>query len=726
MNAHDFDGDQSIKSSAEDRLGFCEVAQALANAIAGISSDKSFIFGLEGKWGSGKSSLLALTEEALQDLPEVNRPIVIRFRPWLVGSRDALLSYLFSELNKAITAVEKSKGNIGAERRQQAKRARKALRQFASGIGKIGGIIEVAGDASGFAPVRFLGQGFKSLQNLGEEKAPKLEDLKAALIEALRNLDVKFLVTIDDVDRLEPDEIVEILRLAKSVADLPNVSYLLCYDSDILAQSVQSVGNIDDGKTYLEKILQLTINVPTPEPFQLRNWFASEVGKELEGYAFDAERLRTVIDFEGGRQLRTPRSVKKTLDSIRFVLPSLIEVGIDFADLVWVVLVKDGNHDLYRWIEKYSSTVAALSMGYASVSEEEKKAEREKLFSSVPDGQFDDLMYRSFFSSMLPGVDMGYDAETKLTICGKYSDTERDRAIRERRLSSPDHYRYYFAFAPPTHALRQRDVGEFWNACEQSAEAVGALLVDWHETIVANGLSKADVLFERLSVLNVTEKPSQQLAHLLIGLSNCMDRIFQIRPIKGFEFFSFWGRVEKFIRKLVAGLDGDARFETVRLMFAEGQAIGWLTDVIRRETFAHGVYGKKPKPEEQWYISADEFSEASAAMLRRYRQLSFDELKTTPRPISLLFAWAQLGDAEGPKALLGQKLEDDEGFIEVLELLTNTIGTSMGETNSFSVDNVAPFLDYDNAITRLKNIADGDGELRVRARKLTRAVEEAF
>ena len=368
----DFDGDNSIQSSAEDRLGFGEAAGALANAIAGISSDKSFIFGLEGRWGSGKSSLLALTEEALEGLPEATRPVVIRFRPWLLGNRNALVSYLFSELNKAISAIETSKGNFGPETKRRAKNAGKALKQFASGIGKVGGVIEVVGDASGFAPVRLLGKGLSSLRNLGGEKNPKLEDLKSALIAALKTLGVRFLVTIDDVDRLEPAEIVEILRLAKSVADLPNVSYLLCYDSDILAQSVQRVGNIDDGKSYLEKIIQLTINVPSPEPFQLRNWFAYEVGKEFEGLSFDAERLRSVVDFEGGRQLRTPRSVKKALDSIRFVLPSLSETGIDLADLVWVVLIKDGNHSLYRWIEKYSSTVAALSMGYASVSDEEK------------------------------------------------------------------------------------------------------------------------------------------------------------------------------------------------------------------------------------------------------------------------------------------------------------------------------------------------------------------
>ena len=332
-------------------------------------------------------------------------------------------------------------------------------------------------------------------------------------------------------------------------------------------------------------------------------------------------------------------------------------------------------------------------------------------------------MYRSFFVSMLPGVEMDYDPEIQLKIFSRISDYERDMAIGDLRLSSPDHYRYYFAFAPPSHALSQSDVDRFWFASDQSAEAVADVLVDWHGVIVANGMSKADVLFERLTGLKFSEKSSQELANLLVGLSNCMDQIFQIRPIKGFEFLSLWGRVERLIQQLIQRLDDEVRAETVGVMFAEGNAIGWLTDLIRRETFAHGKYGAKPKPEEKWYFSADEFAEASSSMLKRYRQLSVDELKTIPRPLSLLFAWNQLGDAQGPKSLLAEKSGSEEGIIEVLELLSNTIATSSGDANSLKVENVAPFLNYEDAMSRLNIIAENEGELGMRARLLKGYVE---
>lgn len=727
MTDTELQGDQSIKDSSEDKLGFDRVARELSSAIAGISSDKSFIFGLEGKWGSGKSSLLTLTQDWLAKLPEDERPRVIRFEPWLIGNRDALLSYLFTELNKAIVEIESSKGNIGPDTKEKAKKAEKALRQFAKGISKLGGVIEVAGDASGFAPAKLLGKGLTSLRNFGDRKTPKIETLKSDLVDALKGLDVKFLVTIDDVDRLDPEEVLEILRLAKSVADLPNVSYLLCYDSEILAQSVEKAGKIEDGKRYLEKIVQLSISVPNPEPFQLRNWFAKDVAEICRGKKLDAERLREVIDFEGGRQLLTPRSVKKTLDSFRFVFPNLSAVGIDLPDLIWVLLIKDGNHELYRWIERYCATAAAFSMGYASVSEEERRAELKSFLESVPKGHFDDLMYRLQFSSMLPGVEVGYTKEEEeFSLFRSVEDYERDKAIRAKRLSSPDHYRYFFAFSPPTHALLQRDIDRFWRATNSGPTAVAKLLIRWHKELVANGLSKADVLFDRLSLLRMDERSPKEIKCIILGMARSMDQIFMVRPIRGFEFYSLWGRAERVIAQLLGALDVQQRPAVVRELFKSGQAIGWLSNLVRREIVAHGVYGDSPKPETDWYFSADEFSDIQSILLSRFNKLTFEQLKRIPRPVNLLFVWKYLGDEEGPSKLLKAQFETENGFLAVLELLSGTVETSSGEADTLSGHTVAEFFEYEKALERLKVIAARPGRNGSRAQNLLRAVEEGF
>ena len=99
------DGDRPITRREDDRLGFASVAEHLARAILGLPASQGFVFGIEGKWGSGKSTLINLTVEALKVHGDA-APEVIAFSPWLVGDRDELLRSLFDELAAAAVNID--------------------------------------------------------------------------------------------------------------------------------------------------------------------------------------------------------------------------------------------------------------------------------------------------------------------------------------------------------------------------------------------------------------------------------------------------------------------------------------------------------------------------------------------------------------------------------------------------------------------------------------------
>lgn len=63
-------------------------------------------------------------------------------------------------------------------------------------------------------------------------------------------------------------------------------------------------------------------------------------------------------------------------------------------------------------------------------------------------------------------------------------------------------------------------------------------------------------------------------------------------------------------------------------------------------------------------------------MLGRYRAMSASEVFGCPIPISLLFAWGQGGDEQGPGRLVEANIISDEGLVETLEHLTSTITSS--------------------------------------------------
>jgi predicted KAP-like P-loop ATPase len=706
-------GDRALGKGDSDQLGFSDVAARISTSLVDHATDDGFVIGLEGAWGSGKSSLLYLIEEQLNKLPQGKRPSIIKFRPWLLGNRDSLLAYLFAALQESIRSVELSAGDLTNINAEKAKKAGAALRNFVGGIGKLGGLVKLAGEASGLKPIEWIGSGLGLLGGLFKKKPrePTLDELKEKLTIALRELGHRFIVTIDDVDRLEPAEVIEVMRLARSVADLPNVIYLLCYDSEILCHSIEQASKVKDGRAYLEKIVQLTVMVPKPEPFQLRNWFASELEKSASTKNEDQmSRLRSVIDQEGGRQLKTPRSVVRALDSIRFFWPPLNQLGADLADLVWLHLIKDGNPKLYRWIEEYCSNASALSLGAARVDDAEKESTLNELLEIVSKNYFTDKVYCYHFADQLFGVEVNYGKDgNPIRVHQKVTKEVRDAKIRDRRLASPDHYRLYFALMKPSHALSQGDFEKIWEASSTSSEETATVLLAWQCEKTAGSLTKADVFLERLKGIDPSQLKSTQIQNFLNAFSNLMDDAYRQGNFTSDYIFTIWDRAEILLPALLSKIDEVQRENIIRIMFGKGRAIGWLTSLFRSEVFAHGRYGDRLKPVEGRLLSETELNVVSELMLKRYSSMSFDEVLAVPSPLSLLFAWRQGGDEEGPKNLISINIKTDEALLRTLEALSSTVTSSgRGKYEVLKRGNLEPFLDYDLTKERINELALGD------------------
>jgi len=89
--------DEPIRSSAEDRLNRVGFATELARAVARFERPESLVIGIYGAWGTGKTSLLNLIEEKLQE-ESTDPPVVFRFDPWGFSDQDQLTGRFFSEL----------------------------------------------------------------------------------------------------------------------------------------------------------------------------------------------------------------------------------------------------------------------------------------------------------------------------------------------------------------------------------------------------------------------------------------------------------------------------------------------------------------------------------------------------------------------------------------------------------------------------------------------------
>src|ERR1039458_3916480 len=92
-------GDAPITSLGEDRLGRASFAAALAVEVLTAPARTGYVIGLTGPWGSGKTSLLNMTIEALGE-----RALVVQFNPWMFSGTETLVSTFFEEIAKQLSS----------------------------------------------------------------------------------------------------------------------------------------------------------------------------------------------------------------------------------------------------------------------------------------------------------------------------------------------------------------------------------------------------------------------------------------------------------------------------------------------------------------------------------------------------------------------------------------------------------------------------------------------
>jgi hypothetical protein len=403
----------------------------------------------------------------------------------------------------------------------------------------------------------------------------------------------------------------------------------------------------------------------------------------------------------------------------------LREVGADLADLVWLQLSKDGNPPLYRWIEEYCATAAVVSLGTARVETAENARQLDRLFERVPKHHFDDTTYRYNFVDQLPGVELDHQEESRgLKLFEPVRDEVCAEAIRRKRLTSPDHWRLYFALAGPSHALTQDNFTTVWTAADAGAPEAGMALLQLDAQHVGGTLSKADILLDRVKGGAYEVLPARQCENLLLAMSQVMDEAFRRRPFDQAWFNSLWDRALDVVPVLLTRLEQAHRYGVVEAMFGGGAAIGWLTKAFRHETFTHGRFGDHPRPQEQWLFTNEELDHVTALMLDRYRRMSANEVFAVPSPISVLYAWWQGGDAEGARAFVATNIATDEGLLTTIEHLTNTVYSSdRGSYQVLKKNDLALFMDPEAAMQRVEALTQ-DPLLGGRAKELVDASKD--
>lgn len=324
--------DSPIKELAADSLGYRPFAQNIATILDNATTrEDCLVLGIHGEWGSGKTSAINLVIKELEDRQKGTeiQTKIIHFSPWLFSGQENLTFAFFHELDLNLNGEEWTK-------------LKDSLKEMASATLPIAGSI-----------MNLFYPGTKDIAKAIKEtidRKPSLEKTKNKLQDILKQQQRPLLIIIDDIDRLPADEMRQIFRMVKSVADLPYVTYLLGFDRKIVKRALEKDTDLE-GPEWSEKIIQGSFDLPHIIPFRIELYFWNKLKTDIPD-------LYSQLDHDTAPyfkeylfpQLKNPRQVTRLINAL---IVGWLSVKDSVNPTLFVIIEswRLFNHGLYEFIK---------------------------------------------------------------------------------------------------------------------------------------------------------------------------------------------------------------------------------------------------------------------------------------------------------------------------------------------------------------------------------------
>ncbi len=344
--------DRPIKSPEDDRLHRLPFVKHLAKRLVRDRKSTGLIIGLIGPWGCGKTSVLNLLQIELEQNEKFNHPLIVRFNPWLVSNRDDLIGHFFLELTRNLRE-RVGRYDVYSDGSDQRKdNAIGVIADYGAAISPLMSVL---------APR--LGHGVNALRALAERKRERDGSIhlkRERVRNALLAFDFPIVVMIDELDRLEDNEVRTMAQLLRSVGDFDSISYVAAYDEERVVEALSSGPDgtrSDRGKAYLEKIVQIRVSTPRMTSDRIeaifREDFFTILG--LSGVKLESNqilRLGRIIQHAVPEILSTTRDLTKVLSYYAGRLIGL-ENDVDAIDLLGLTILANRAPELYDRLAIY-------------------------------------------------------------------------------------------------------------------------------------------------------------------------------------------------------------------------------------------------------------------------------------------------------------------------------------------------------------------------------------
>lgn len=290
--------DVPIQSLEDDWLQLERYARALAEFIS--HCEMPITVGIQGDWGSGKTSLMRLVDRLVS---EAGDALTIELNTWQYAQYDsgaALPVLLLAGLARKLVPDD-------TQKRGMLSRAIGSLASIKSvnlSLAGMGGGLELKDDKP------------------GDGGGADIEDLKRGFETAVRkrlqaDARSRLVVFIDDLDRVRPERAVEILEVLKNFVDVDRCVFVIACDYQVVVKGLQAKFGFGEGdlggRSFFDKIIQVPFRMPV-HSYDIKKFVGRILGSI--DWVVDDKGLDTYIELLSVSVGFNPRSVKRLSNTL--------------------------------------------------------------------------------------------------------------------------------------------------------------------------------------------------------------------------------------------------------------------------------------------------------------------------------------------------------------------------------------------------------------------------
>ncbi|MDI1313121.1 P-loop NTPase fold protein [Prosthecobacter sp.] len=476
------------EAAAKDEFERRSFSDRLTRLIIDERGGNPLVVSIVNPWGGGKSTILRYIQDAVaattrDESPHIKNCRITTFNPWRYAGEDQLLFHLFERL---VTSINE-KSPLSASQAilkllpKWIKRTALICNWLAPGTGSL-----LEGFFSTISPEQF---------------EIHLDAVRQTTREYLAKTGVRVIMLLDDVDRLDPDDIMLLFRALKLIVDLPNTTFIIAMDdehvSDVIGKRIG--GGIEGGRRYIEKIVNVRLSVPkipddVLDDYVMQRFKAvwrrelkerakalgtAQKSKPTEPDPQDEERTKSIFRALHLHHIKTPRTVKSIENAFAFAL-GLLPDEVNAGDVLLLEATRLLHPQLYLALpevipnlEKNISRPFIETMMNEDADNQKTREQKAKIVR--------DLVNLIQTSPFLPQKPIEEALIRWFPQLGDfYSRDEEEENERAKRICSPNYYfwRYYSGAVHKTRDVADADVEDWLDLAinsEKKSQAVEAL-----------------------------------------------------------------------------------------------------------------------------------------------------------------------------------------------------------------------------------------------------------